>query len=160
MAEAVYYDRNIISNCVMCARSTGGAAPVVSADNGKAAEIATKVSNFATNLLADIENIYASLYNIDSANQQSASMSGIVEDILSKVVGFCSANESIDSENLPLLVSTLEKLQTAVSSLNHNVKECAAGSSTIREAMQAVADATTELNVMAHDMVSTLSDKY
>lgn len=160
MAEAVYYDRNIISNCVMCARSTGGAAPAVSSDNGKAAEIATKVSNFATNLLADIENIYASLYNIDSANQQSASMSGIVEDILSKVVGFCSANESIDSENLPLLVSTLEKLQTAVSSLNHNVKECASGSSTIREAMQAVADATTELNVMAHDMVSTLSDKY
>ena len=44
--------------------------------------------------------------------------------------------------------------------LNANVKESAAGSSTIREAMQAVADATTELNVMTHDMVSTLNDKY
>ena len=61
---------------------------------------------------------------------------------------------------LPLLVSTLEKLQTAVGTLNANVKESAAGSSTIREAMQAVADATTELNVMTHDMVSTLNDKY
>ncbi len=160
MAEAVYHKRNIISNCIMCAKASGGAVPAAAADNSRLTEIASKVSSFATNLLADIENIYASLYSIDTANQQSASMSNIVEDILSKVVGFCSANESIDSENLPLLVSTLEKLQTAVSSLNVNVKECAAGSSTIKEAMQAVADATTELNIMAHDMVSTLSDKY
>lgn len=161
MAAAVYAGRNIPSNCVMFAKSKGGAAPAAGgSDNGQAAKIAEKVSGFATDLLADIENIYASLYNIDNANQQSLSMSKIVDDILSKVVAFCSANESIDSDNLPLLVSTLEKLQTAVSSLSSNINECAAGSSTIREAMQEVADATTELNVMAHDMVSTLSDKY
>lgn len=156
-AEAVYHGRNRIESCVMCPKSAG-AAP--SGDNAKAAGIANKVSGFATDLLADIENIYASLHNIDNANQQSASMSKLVEDILSKIVGFCSSTDSIDSENLPLLVSTLEKLQTAVSSLNNNIQECASGSSTIREAMQEVADATTELNVMAHDMVSTLSDKY
>ena len=134
-------------------------AKVAEAD-GRTGEIAQKVSEFATNLLADIENIYASLFNIDNANQQSASMSQIVEDILSKIVGFCAANDSIDEDNLPLLVSTLEKLQTAVASLNTNVIACANDSATIREAMQEVADATTELNVMAHDMVSSLSDKY
>lgn len=178
MAEAVYAGRNIPQSCIRCANAgvsgTAGAAgasvagaeaaaaPVqqIYADNSQAAEMAEKVSSFATNLLADIENIYASLYNIDNANQQSASMSGIVEDILAKVVGFCSASESIDADNLPLLVSTLAKLQTAVSSLNSNVNECAVGSATIREAMQEVADATTELNVMANDMVSALSDKY
>lgn len=162
MAEAVYAERNIPQNCIMFAKTVGGAVSpaVASADNSKAEEIAEKVSGFATDLLADIENIYASLYNIDNANQQSASMAKIVDDILSKVVGFCSASESIDSDNLPALVSTLEKLQTAVMSLSSNVKECAAGSSTIREAMQEVANSTTELNVMAHDMVSTLSDKY
>lgn len=167
-AEAVYYKRNIPSSCVMCKNAAvipapapapaAEAAPAV--DNSKAEEIANKVSVFATNLTADIENIYASLYNIDNSNQQSASMSKIVEDILSKVVGFCSSNDSIDSENLPLLVSTLEKLQTAVASLNSNVVACANDSATIREAMQEVADATTELNVMAHDMVSTFADKY
>lgn len=163
MAQAIYRGLNIPSNCVMYAKTMGGAAaPAAAGDSSSSAAvtIAEKVSGFATDLLADIENIYASLYNIDNANHQSASMAKIVDDILSKVVGFCSANDSIDAENLPLLISTLEKLQTAVSSLNSNVNECAVGSSTIREAMQAVADATTELNVMAHDMVSTLSDKY
>ncbi|MGN0637284.1 MAG: [Fe-Fe] hydrogenase large subunit C-terminal domain-containing protein [Huintestinicola sp.] len=164
MAKAIYAGRNIPANCIRCAKaSSGGAAPVTvshPADNGKSAEIAEKVSGFATNLLADIENIYASLYNIDSSNQKSASMSGIVVGILEKVVGFCSSVESIDSDNLPMLVSTLEKLQSAVSSLNENITECANGSATIREAMQAVADATTQLNVMAQDMVSSVSDKY
>ena len=160
MAVAIYNGRNIPENCIMCAKHSSGSTPAAHADNSKASEIAEKVSSFATELLADIENIYASLYSIDKSNQQTASMSGIVEDILSKVVGFCSSTDSIDAENLPLLVSTLEKLQTAVGTLNANVKESAAGSSTIREAMQAVADATTELNVMPHDMVSTLNDKY
>ena len=162
MAWAVYAGRNIPSNCIKCTKaSSGGAAPVLTAaDNGKASQIAEKVSGFANNLLADIENIYASLYSIDSANQKSASMSGIVVNILEKVVGFCSSVESIDPDNLPMLVSTLEKLQSAVSSLNANVTECATGSATIKEAMQAVADATTELNVMAQDMVTTLTDKY
>ncbi len=160
MAVAIYNGRNIPENCIMCAKHSSGSTPAAHADNSKASEIAEKVSSFATELLADIENIYASLYSIDKSNQQTASMSGIVEDILSKVVGFCSSTDSIDAENLPLLVSTLEKLQTAVGTLNANVKESAAGSSTIREAMQAVADATTELNVMTHDMVSTLNDKY
>ncbi|MBP0957230.1 MAG: 4Fe-4S binding protein [Oscillospiraceae bacterium] len=162
MAKAIYAGRNIPENCIRCAKaSSGGAVPVSRpADNGKTAEIAEKVSGFATNLLADIENIYASLYSIDSSNQKSASMSGIVVNILEKVVGFCSSVESIDSDNLPMLVSTLEKLQSAVSSLNDNITESANGSSTIREAMQAVADATTELNVMAQDMVSSVSDKY
>lgn len=162
MAKAIYAGRNIPENCIRCAKaSSGGAVPVSHpADNGKTAQIAEKVSGFATNLLADIENIYASLYNIDSSNQKSASMSGIVVNILEKVVGFCSSVESIDTDNLPMLVSTLEKLQSAVSSLNDNITECANGSATIREAMQAVADATTQLNVMAQDMVSSVSDKY
>ena len=160
MASAIYNGRNIPESCIMCAKHSTGSAPAARADNSKASEIAETVSSFATELLADIENIYASLYSIDKSNQQTASMSGIVEDILSKVVGFCSSTDSIDAENLPLLVSTLEKLQTAVGTLNANVKESVAGSSTIREAMQAVADATTELNVMTHDMVSTLNDKY
>lgn len=162
MAKAVYFGRNIPENCIKCAKaSSGGAVPVSRpADNGKTAAIAEKVSGFANNLLADIENIYASLYSIDSSNQKSASMSGIVVNILEKVVGFCSSVESIDTDNLPMLVSTLEKLQSAVSSLNDNITECANGSATIREAMQAVADATTELNVMAQDMVSSVANKY
>lgn len=160
-AEAVAAGRNIPSGCVRCSSGNAPAAAAAAAakDNSKAISIAEKVSGFATNLLADIENIYASLYNIDSSNQKSASMSEIVVDILSKVVGFCSSAESIDEENLPLLVSTLEKLQTAVSTLNSNVRECASGSSTIREAMQAVADATTELNNMASDMTAALAGK-
>lgn len=165
LAEAIYYKRNVPESCIMYKMHLGSVgdeevkAKVAEAD-GRTGEIAQKVSEFATNLLADIENIYASLFNIDNANQQSASMSQIVEDILSKIVGFCSSNDSIDEDNLPLLVSTLEKLQTAVASLNTNVIACANDSATIREAMQEVADATTELNVMAHDMVSSLSDKY
>jgi NAD-dependent dihydropyrimidine dehydrogenase PreA subunit len=161
MARAVCAGRNIPENCIRCAKSSGGTAPVSkAAGNENTVKIAEKVSGFATNLLADIENIYASLYNIDNSSQKSASMSGIVVNILEKVVGFCSSVESIDADNLPMLVSTLQKLQSAVSSLNENIKECANGSSTIREAMQAVADATTELNVMAQDMVSSVSDKY
>ncbi|MGN1101486.1 MAG: (Fe-S)-binding protein, partial [Huintestinicola sp.] len=164
MAKAVYGGRNIPANCIRCAKaSSGGAVPApvsAPADSGKTAEIAEKVSGFATNLLADIENIYASLYSIDSSNQKSASMSGIVVGILEKVVGFCSSVDSIDSDNLPMLVSTLEKLQSAVASLNENITDCANGSATIKEAMQAVADATTALNVMAQDMVSSVSDKY
>lgn len=161
MAKAVCAGRNIPENCIRCAKASGGTAPVSkTAGNENTIRIAEKVSGFATNLLADIENIYASLYNIDNSSQKSASMSGIVVNILEKVVGFCSSVESIDADNLPMLVSTLQKLQSAVSSLNENIRECANGSSTIREAMQAVADATTELNVMAQDMVSSVSDKY
>lgn len=161
MARAVCTGRNIPENCIRCAKASGGGTTVSkTAGNENAIKIAEKVSGFATNLLADIENIYASLYNIDNSSQKSASMSGIVVNILEKVVGFCSSVESIDADNLPMLVSTLQKLQSAVSSLNENIRECANGSSTIREAMQAVADATTELNVMAQDMVSSVSDKY
>lgn len=160
LAEAIAAGRNIPSSCVKCSSGSVPAAAAASAkDNSKVLEIAEKVSDFATKLLADTENIYASLYGIDSSNQKSASMSGIVVDILSKVVGFCSSAESIDEENLPLLVSTLEKLQTAVSTLNSNVSECAAGSSTIREAMQAVTDAATELNAMASDMTAAIAGK-
>lgn len=158
MARAIYGGRNTVSGCVRHGGGSAAPAAAVSAgDGGKTAEIAESVSKFATDLLADIENIYASLYSIDNASQQSASMSGIVEDILSKVVGFCSSAESIDSDNLPLLVSTLEKLQLAVSSLKNNVTECASGSATIKEAMQAVADAANELNAKSTEMVQAVS---
>ncbi|MGN0642649.1 MAG: [Fe-Fe] hydrogenase large subunit C-terminal domain-containing protein [Huintestinicola sp.] len=158
MATAIYAERNIPQNCIFCARE--GSSPAVAVNNKKGAAIAVKVSNFATQLLADIENIYASLSNIDEANHQTASRAKIVEDILSKVVGFCSSVESIDADNLPMLVSTLEKLQAALVSLNENVNESVSNTGMIREAMQEVADATTELNVMSHDMVASLTDKY
>jgi len=172
MAEAVLDGRNVYENCIRCAKASMGtgatvsvpaaavSAPAAPAANEAAFELSDKISAFANNLLADIENIYASLYNIDSSNQKSASMSGIVVNILEKVVGFCSSVDSIDADNLPMLVSTLEKLQAAVASLNVNVTECAAGSATIRESMQAVADAATELNITAHDMAAALADKY
>ncbi|MGN0665447.1 MAG: [Fe-Fe] hydrogenase large subunit C-terminal domain-containing protein [Huintestinicola sp.] len=158
MAEAIYSGRNIPENCLLCpSRGSGGSAP---AKNTKAEEMAVKVSGFATQLLADIENIYASLSNIDEANHQTASRAKIVEDILAKVVGFCSSVPEIDSENLPMLTATLEKLQAALASLSENVNESVTNSGMIREAMQAVADATTELNVVSHDMVFTIIDKY
>lgn len=160
MAEAVYAERNVPEGCIMFAKKMGVSKPAVSGDNQKAAEISEKVSGFATNLLADIENIYASLSTIDDANQQSSGRAKIVEDILEKIVGFCASSESIESDNLTMLTSTLEKLQYAVSSLHTNVDESVASSSMIREAVKEVADATTELNIMAHEMVSALSDKY
>ena len=119
-----------------------------------------KVGDFATKLLADIENIYASLYNIDDANRQSQSRSSIVRDILSKIIGFCGSTDSIDENNLPILVSTLEKLQSSMDSLNVIIDESVDNSTTIREAMHEVADATTELNVMVHEMLDTADNKY
>lgn len=159
MAQAIYDGRNTVSGCVRCSSGAPAAAAPTGVSNKKTAEMAESVSKFATDLLADIENIYASLYSIENASQQSASMSGIVEDILAKVVGFCSSAEYIDSDNLPLLVSTLEKLQMAVSSLKNNVTECAAGSATIKEAMQDVADAANELNVKSTEMVQAISGR-
>lgn len=154
MAEKLYLGLDVPENCIKYAQSTSGdGSASVTAKVGEMTEIAEKVSAYANHLLADIENIYASLYNIDDANRQSQSRSSVVRDILSKIVGFCNSCESIDSENLPILVSTLEKLQVAIDSLNVLIDDSAANSTTIREAMREVADATTELNVMVSEMI-------
>lgn len=160
MAEKIALGGDIPENCIMFARtSSGGGSAVVSvsgADSDKISKMtvmAEKVSAYANHLLADIENIYASLYNIDDANHQSQNRSSIVRDILSKIIGFCSSCDSIDSDNLPILISTLEKLQTAIDSLNTLIDDSVSNSTTIREAMKEVADATTELNVMVSEMI-------
>lgn len=161
MAEAIYRGCNIPDNCIMFAQSTlNGNHREMTVRYSEISDIAGKVGDFATKLLADIENIYASLYNIDDSNRQSQSRSSIVRDILSKIIGFCENSEYIDENNLPILVSTLEKLQTAMESLNYIIDESAANSTTIKEAMQEVADATTELNVMVHEMLDTTESKY
>lgn len=161
MAESIFRGCNIPDNCIMFAQSTlNGNHREMTARYSEISDIAGKVSDFATKLLADIENIYASLYNIDDSNRQSQSRSSIVRDILSKIIGFCENSEYIDENNLPILVSTLEKLQTAMESLNYIIDESAANSTTIKEAMQEVADATTELNVMVHEMLDTTESKY
>lgn len=154
MAEKIHMGVNIPENCIKYAQSVSGeGSPSVTERVGEMTQIAEKISAYANHLLADIENIYASLYNIDDANRQSQSRSSVVRDILSKIVGFCNSCDSIDSENLPILVSTLEKLQVAIESLNVLIDDSAANSTTIREAMKEVADATTELNVMVSEMI-------
>lgn len=161
MAEAIALGCNIPENCMDLSKS------VLSENHREVtmrfdeiSEVAEKVSGFSTKLLADIENIYASLYNIDEANKRSQSKAGVVCDILSKIVGFCDGCESIGSDELPILVSTLEKLQMALNSLDQNIDESAANSTTIREAMHEVADATTQLNVMIGEMIDTADSKY
>lgn len=154
MAEKIHMGINVPENCIKYAQSSAGeGSSSVTAKVGEMTEIAGKISAYANHLLADIENIYASLYNIDDANRQSQSRSSVVRDILSKIVGFCNSCDSIDSDNLPILVSTLEKLQVAIDSLNVLIDDSAANSTTIREAMREVADATTELNVMVSEMI-------
>ena len=161
MAEAIYCGCNIPDNCIAYAQSTfGGDNKEMALRFTEISTIAEKVGDFATKLLADIENIYASLYNIDDANRQSQSRSSIVRDILSKIIGFCGSTDSIDENNLPILVSTLEKLQSSMDSLNVIIDESVDNSTTIREAMHEVADATTELNVMVHEMLDTADNKY
>lgn len=156
MAEKIALGGDIPENCLIYARSSSGGSVDNSAVNKKMTQmtvVAEKVRAYADHLLADIENIYASLYNIDDANHQSQSRSTIVRDILSKIVGFCNSCDSIDSDNLPILVSTLEKLQTAMDSLNSLIDDSVSNSTTIREAMKEVADATTELNVMVCELI-------
>ena len=48
----------------------------------------------------------------------------------------------------------------ALNSLDQNIDESAANSTTIREAMHEVADATTQLNVMIGEMIDTADSKY
>ncbi len=160
MAEKIFRGQEIPEHCIVYASSSSSAQtadPSVSEKVGRMTEMAEKVGAFANHLLADIENIYASLYNIDDANRQSQHRSSVVRDILSKIVGFCEGCENIDRQNLNILTSTLEKLQTAIESLNTLIDESAANSNTIREAMKEVADNTTQLNVMVGEMADPVT---
>lgn len=153
MAEKIHLGLEVPENCVVYASSMSGGDNSSAANKvGEMAQMAENVGAYANHLLADIENIYASLYNIDDANRLSQERSSIVRDILSKIVGFCSGCEYIDADNLPILISTLQKLQTAIESLNELIDDSAANSNTIREAMKEVADATTKLNVMVNEI--------
>ncbi len=71
-------------------------------------------------------------------------------------MGFCSASTSIEADNLDMLVSTLDKLKAAVSSLHGNVDKTTSDSAEINESISAVSGAAEELNQMAQAMANAL----
>ncbi|MCC8042238.1 MAG: 4Fe-4S dicluster domain-containing protein [Oscillospiraceae bacterium] len=155
LAEAIYAGRAVSTDCILYAKSVGGSQGG-SANNEKAVEIASHVSEFAKSLIAEMDNMGKSLSAMNETSKHSSGMAGMVENILEQIVGFCSASTSIEADNLDMLVSTLDKLKAAVSSLHGNVDKTTSDSAEINESISAVSGAAEELNQMAQAMANAL----
>ncbi len=138
------------------------AAPVSEQQAETTAEIAqtaVKLKKITETIVSDVSDIREKMGSIDNTNTQSASMAGIIENILSKVIVLCQANESIDAESLPQLIIILDKLQNATISLKNNLTESKDNAAVLSDAVNAMSAAADELSSDVDHLILTVAKK-
>lgn len=117
------------------------------------AQTAVKIKHISDEAANQIGDVVFRTSGIDTTISQAASMASIIESILSKIIGLCQANDSIDEDSLPQLVAILDKLQTAVNSLRSNLSESTVSAQELNEAVKNVSDTVGELQDTANSMI-------
>ena len=161
MAEAICRGRNIPENCIAFAQSAlTGNHHEVDVTISMISEIADEVENIADDISGNINKIYEHFSSMNEANKQTSSKSELVSNVLSKIVGFCEGNDTIEEDDLPVLVSTLEKLQATLDKMNENVKTVTDDSSALDEDVRLAAANTEKLSEAIERLKETFSSKY
>jgi uncharacterized protein YukE len=90
-------------------------------------------------LITTIDSLRQDVATISASNKQITSMADIIHSMLTKIHGFCDSSDIIDAQTLPSITAALEKVQTALATLEANIAD---NGSTTEEADTAVAKLT------------------
>ena len=132
------------------------------ADNeliAKVAQSAVGVKKLTDKVADDVRSLRDTLNNLGSTNTQAISMSEKIEDILSKVIALCRANDSLDEESLPQLVMILDKLQNAVSTLKGNLTDNRSTGAVVEDSASKTADIADELQQAVNGLILAVADR-
>ncbi|MBQ7990294.1 MAG: 4Fe-4S binding protein [Oscillospiraceae bacterium] len=105
-------------------------------------------------LSAEIAGLREQLGRLDNNNKQSASIASIMENILAKVTDFCSQSTSLDENSLPQVVSILEKLKAAMTSLSTYLGDAEAAGSAIEGSADSLQAGIARLGDVSADMMN------
>lgn len=162
MAVAIFKGLNFKENCVEYAKAnigSGVSGGVSEKEMEEISNLASRVSAFATNLLASVENISAATNEIRMVNSGNYKKTDAINGILMQVINFCGGAESISEENLDMVKTTLERLHSSLISLSKSSLDAVNSSKEIDEAVSGVANEATELNAIVQDMISHFAVK-
>ena len=105
-------------------------------------------------LSAEIAGLREQLGRLDNNNKQSASIASIMENILAKVTDFCSQSTSLDENSLPQVVSILEKLKAAMTSLSTYLGDAEAAGTAIAGSADSLQADIARLGDVSADMIN------
>ena len=132
------------------------------ADNeliSRVAQSAVGVKKLTDKVADDVRSLRDTLNNLGSTNTQAISMSEKIEDILSKVIALCRANDSLDEESLPQLVMILDKLQNAVSTLKGNLTDNRSTGAVVEDSASKTADIADVLQQAVNGLILAVADR-
>ncbi len=160
-AESVCRGSNIPDNCIEFARSAlDGGHREIDVTIGEVSGIADEINAIANTIQNEIRTIYTELSELREAGNQTAAKSELVSNVLTKIIGFCDGNETIEEDELPVLVSTLKKLQVTLDIMNGNVKTVAEETGAADQALKETADNVNKLIESIESMKESFTSKY
>ena len=161
MAEAICRGCNIPENCISYAQGAiSGNNRELSITKSEAKEIADEINSISGTIAEKISRISDNFSGMIEANKQTSSKSALISNVLSKIIGFCNGNDYIGEDELPILVSTMEKLQATLDLMNDNVKTVTENSGTIDSAVKEMTDEAEKLADAVERMIESFNSKY
>ena len=125
----------------------------------KMSQSAESVRATTATLSADIAQIGEQFTKLTESSRQASSIATIMENILTKVTDFCSESTSLDENALPQLVTILEKLKAAMSSLSFNLADTETANGAIAETAVSVQDELAKIDDDANAIIAAVSDR-
>ena len=115
------------------------AVPAHGAHDPAVTQGAVVIKKTTDELITTIDSLRQDVATISASNKQITSMADIIHSMLTKIHGFCDSSDIIDAQTLPSITAALEKVQTALATLEANIAD---NGSTTEEADTAVAKLT------------------
>lgn len=159
MATAIFRGLNVPENCIVHAKSIlTERHQELNKQHDAMYMMANKCREFSDNLVTDIDVIVRNLHVIEDSSAKTTGRTSTVKGLLENLIGFCTANTTMDEQSVKQLTAILESIRSAFGTLDESVTETNKSSSEISGSVTELTRLVEELNVMLHE--TTAVDKY
>lgn len=147
MATAIYRGLNTPDNCIVHAKTVLVARhSQLQAQHERLAEITTECLNLSDKLRQDVKKITGNMETIDGSTAATSERAGEVNELLTNIVDFCNANDTMDADSVKQLVEILEITKKAFSALDENVNTTNASSNIISRSITEISTLVDDIN--------------
>lgn len=147
MATAILRGQNVISNCIVHAKSILSVSnEELSERNKKISEITNECLSLSSKLTHDIKDIAENMSTINDSTAKTKKRADVVSNLLKNVVVFCNENPSMDNATVAQLIQILEATIKAFSSLDENIDITNSSSEMINSSVAQIKDLIEDLN--------------
>ena len=151
MATAICRGLNTADNCVVHAKTVLTARhSELTAQHELLSEITNECLTLSDKLKDDLKNINANMDTIGDSTDKTKERAGVVNDLLSNVIAFCSANQTMDASSTKQLVEILETTLDAFKDLDQNVAVTNESSEVIRNSISEINKMVDSINDNLH----------